>query len=98
MPRSSAAAFTGSGFGPASGGQTTAAIVSPACSSPRSTSAANAAWPISRMRTSAVEMPVEEREQTTPGVDRRRLVVRAPLVAEEAVVGARVDDHLDVLP
>src|SRR5689334_13787831 len=98
MPRPSAVAFTGSGFGPGSGGQTTAAIAWPAASRPRSTSSANAACPTSRMRIElGAEVLREERLQPLPGIVRRGLLVRRALVAEEAVVGARVDDDLDVL-
>src|SRR5262249_6026338 len=96
-PRSMAAAFTGSGFGPASGGQNTAAIVWPVASSPRSTSSANAACPTRRIRIapSGLQVPREEALQTLPGLLGRRLLVRRALVAEEAVVRARVDDDLD---
>src|SRR5579862_3646449 len=98
MPRACAATLTGSGFGPASGGHTTAAIAWPAASSPRSTSSANAACPTRRTRIgSGAEMLREERLQPLPGIVRRGLLVRRALVAEEAVVRARVDDDLDVL-
>src|SRR5919198_3464346 len=99
MPRASAAALTGSGLGPASGGHTTAAIVSPAASRPRSTSSAKAACPMRRMRiaSSGLQVLREEPLEPGPGVLGRRLLVRRPLVAEEAVVGARVHDDLDRL-
>src|SRR5438093_9126084 len=100
MPRARAAAFTGSGFGPASGGHTTAAIVSPAASRPRSTSSAKAACPTRRMRIggSGLQMPREELLEPRPRVLGRGLLVRGALVAEEAVLRAGVDDHLDCLP
>src|SRR2546426_9053326 len=99
MPRASAAAFTGSGFGPASGGQTTAAIRSPAASRPRSTSSAKAACPTRRMRIarSGLQMLREDPPEPRPRVLGRGLLVRGALVAEEAVVGAGVDDDLDRL-
>src|SRR2546425_6470660 len=99
MPRASAAAFSGSGFGPASGGHTTAAIVSPAASRPRSTSSAKAACPTRRMRIagSGPEMRREELLEPRPRVLGGGLLVRGALVAEEAMVGAGVDDDLDGL-
>ena len=42
-------------------------------------------------------MLLEERQRALPGVLRRRLVVRAPCVAVEAVVGVRVPDDLGVV-
>src|SRR3989441_673549 len=100
MPRASAAAFSGSGFGPASGGHTTAAIVSPAASRPRSTSSAKAACPTRRMRIggSGLQMRREELLEPRPRVLGRGLLVRGAFVAEEAVLRAGVDDHLDCLP
>src|SRR5437773_6159525 len=100
MPRARAAPFTGSGFGPASGGHTTAAIVSPAASRPRSTSSAKAACPTRRMRIggSGLQMRREELLEPRPRVLGRGLLVRGAFVAEEAVLRAGVDDHLDCLP
>src|SRR5581483_9919465 len=100
MPRSTAAAFTGSTFAPASGGQTTAAIASPSASSRFRTSAANAAWPTRRIRTrpSALQVRREEGLQALPGVARGLGTVGVALVAEEAVRRLRVDDHLGLLP
>src|SRR5207244_6690609 len=99
MPRASAAAFAGSGFGPASGGHTTAAIVSPAASRPRSTSSAKAACPTRRMRIagSGFQMLREELLQAGPRVLGGGLLVGRTLVAEEAVLRAGIDDHLDRL-
>src|SRR5206468_6936604 len=94
MPRARAAPFTGSGFGPASGGHTTAAIVSPAASRPRSTSSAKAACPTRRMRIagSGFQMRREELLEPPPRVLGGGLLVRGALVAEEAVLRAGVDD------
>src|SRR5438477_634681 len=99
MPRASAAAFSGSGFGPASGGHTTAAIVSPAASRPRSTSSAKAACPTRRMRIagSGFQMLREELLQPAPRVLGGGLLIRRALVAEEAVLRAGIDDDLDRL-
>src|SRR5262245_29967131 len=99
MPRASATAFTGSGFGPASGGQTTAAIVSPAASRPVRTCSAKAACPTRRIRigTSGAEMRRKELREALPGVLRRGALVRGALVAEEAVIGAGIDDDLALL-
>src|SRR5438132_8722543 len=101
MSRASAAAFTGSGFGPVSGGQTTAAIWSRAASRPRSTSSANAACPMSRMRIAELlllQMRGEKLLQPLPRIGGGGRLVRRPLVAEEAMIGAGIDDHLDLLP
>src|SRR5213593_1959797 len=99
MPRASAAALSGSGFGPASGGQTAAAILSPAFSRPRSTSSANAACPTRRMRMACSRSQVcgEELLQALPGILRRVGAVGVALVAEEAVPGPRVHHHLGLL-
>src|SRR5205814_7276400 len=99
MPRARAAALTGSGFGPASGGHTTAAIVSPAASRPRSTSSAKAACPTRRMRIagSGFQMLREELLQPAPRVLGGGLLIRRALVAEEAVLRAGIDDDLDRL-
>src|SRR5881397_2874500 len=99
MFRATAAAFTGSGFAPASGGQTTAAIVSPAASRPRRTSSANAAWPTRRMcmRILGLQVRGEEPLQTFPGVVRGSFLIRGSLIAEESVVGAGVDHDLHLL-
>src|SRR5947209_16133276 len=100
MPRASAAAFSGSGFGPASGGHTTAAIVSPAASRPRSTSSAKAACPTRRMRIggSGLQMRREELLEPRPRVLGRGLPVPGALVAAKAVPRTGVDDHLAFLP
>src|SRR5437870_10491653 len=99
MPRASAACFSGSGLPGPSGGQTTPAIASPAASRRWRTSAANAAWPTRRTRTAASALQVrrEERLQALPGVARGLGPVGVALVAEEAVRGLRVDDHLGLL-
>src|SRR5438552_1907939 len=99
MPRASAAALRGSGFDPASGGQTTAAIASPASSRRLSTCSANAACPTRRTRIpgSALEVRREEALQALPRVARRLRLVGGALVAEEAMVCTRIDDHLGLL-
>src|SRR6185369_6313660 len=45
-----------------------------------------------------LQMRGEELLQALPGVLRRRGLIRAALVAEEAVIGARVHHDLDLLP
>src|SRR5438445_6878823 len=99
MARASAACFNGSGLPAASGGQTTPAIASPAASRRCRTSAANAAWPTRRMRTapSALQVGREKSLQPLPGVARGLGPVGVALVAEEAMRGLRVDDHLGLL-
>src|SRR5262249_31159590 len=99
MPRSTAAVLSGSGFGPASGGQTTAAITSPASSRPRSTCSAKAACPTRRTRIpgSALEMGGEEALEPLPRVARSLGLVRGALVAEEPVIRSGIHDHLGLL-
>src|SRR5947208_17181789 len=100
MPRASAAAFTGSGFGPASGGHRTAAIVSPAASRPRRTSSAKAACPTRRMRITGagVRMRGAELLEPPPHVLRGVLLVRGARVARRAAPHRRVDADPDRLP
>src|SRR5438876_5726357 len=99
MPRASAAALEGSGFDPASGGQMTAATPSPASSRRLSTCSANAACPTRRTRIpgSALEVRCEEALQALPRVARRLGLVGSALVAEEAMVRTRINDHLGLL-
>src|SRR5262249_62345268 len=98
-PARSAAVLSGSGFGPASGGQTTAAITSPASSRPRSTCSAKAACPTRRTRIpgSALEMGGEEALEPLPRVARSLGLVRGALGAEEPVIRPGIHDHLGLL-
>src|SRR5262249_4176100 len=99
IPRSRAAAFTGSSLSPRSGGHATPASSWPAASRPRSTCSANAAWPTRRIRTdSGLQMLGEERGQTFPRVGRGIRTIGVSLAAEETVRRLRADVDLERLP